>query len=459
MKRKENMVSGKKIKLPLAGFQLRRLTLQLFVTIVLPLTLLLLAIVFISLSLHQNAMRELVGIRDERITQVLAAALDEQLQFRIELLKDLSTQYKNELSPQNFQDYSEQLGLYFDGGIAIIDPQGNPLFTSIDETLTGSLPTDRAVASQKPDQEPYTKTILTKSGALQNSERVVLLTLQDKSDGTMLVGVFSLMHIMESLLEKTALIDQQQNIFLFDEQTFLYATTKTNPIYGIDNLILKEMADAGQAGSKYITVNRDDHIFAYSPVPGTGWTLITEEPWKTASTPFLTITQITPLILIPILLLALVSLWFGAKQIVRPLQSLEDKTTALAWGDFDGIKDPVGGIEEIQHLQTELVHLAGKVKSAQESLHGYIGAITSGQEEERSRIARELHDDTLQTLIALNQRLQLLKRSTHDTGKNTESLEELQALTEQAIQDLRRITRDYDHYILRTWDSLPPWKC
>ena len=109
------------------------------------------------------------------------------------------------------------------------------------------------------------------------------------------------------------------------------------------------------------------------------------------------------------LLIAVVALWFGARQIVRPIQNLEARATKLAWGDFKAIEEPVGGIAEIRHLQAELVGMAHKLQAAQKNLHNYIGAITRGQEEERRRMARDLHDDTIQSLIALKQRLQLLE--------------------------------------------------
>jgi nitrate/nitrite-specific signal transduction histidine kinase len=81
------------------------------------------------------------------------------------------------------------------------------------------------------------------------------------------------------------------------------------------------------------------------------------------------------------------ALWFVARRIVQPLQKLETKAAALARGDFDAIKEPVGGISEVQHLQLELSEMSRKVQAAQEGLHNYIGAITSAQEEERLRLA------------------------------------------------------------------------
>ena len=167
---------------------------------------------------------------------------------------------------------------------------------------------------------------------------------------------------------------------------------------------------------------------------------LTEEAYKIATDPALEFTLFAPLVLIPPLLFSVAALWFAAKQIVQPLQKLEAKAAALVWGDFESIQESVGGISEVQHLQMELTEMSHKVQSAQKGLHGYIGAITSAQEDERMRLARELHDDTIQAVIALKQRVQLAKNSVKDPH-GRQSLNDLEALAEQTIENLRRLTR------------------
>jgi len=153
----------------------------------------------------------------------------------------------------------------------------------------------------------------------------------------------------------------------------------------------------------------------------------------------LELTLVAPLVLIAPLLFALAALWFGARQIVQPLQQLESKAAAVALGDYDTIQQSVGGIPEVQHLQSELAEMARKVRASQEGLRDYIAAITSAQEEERLRIARELHDDTIQELIALKQRVQLARNAVRDQAA-VRLLEALEVLAEGTIQNVRRMT-------------------
>jgi signal transduction histidine kinase len=148
-------------------------------------------------------------------------------------------------------------------------------------------------------------------------------------------------------------------------------------------------------------------------------------------------TLIAPLLLIPLLLATLLALWFGGREIIRPLQQLTRQATALGWGDYDTINNSVGGIVEIQQLQSELQAMARRVEQAQMSLRSYAGAVTLGQEEERRRLARELHDDAVQSLVALSQRIQLAQLN----ADAPPILDDLQRMTVQIIGDVRRFTQ------------------
>ena len=164
------------------------------------------------------------------------------------------------------------------------------------------------------------------------------------------------------------------------------------------------------------------------------------EAQQAALDPALELTLVAPLVLLAPLLFALAALVFGARRIVQPLQLLERKAAAVAAGDFNAIQESVGGISEVQHLQAELAAMARQVQASQAGLRDYIGAITSAQEDERLRLARELHDDTIQELIALKQRLQLAQKTPNGPG-TTAMLPELEHLTEATIDNVRRMTR------------------
>jgi signal transduction histidine kinase len=165
---------------------------------------------------------------------------------------------------------------------------------------------------------------------------------------------------------------------------------------------------------------------------------------------------VAPLILVVAAVAALISIVFGLRSIVRPLQQLDAQAAQLAWGDFNAVKTPVGGTQEIEDLRHTLNYLSQQIRAYQQGMRGYIDAITRGQEEERKRLARELHDDTVQDLIALSHRIEMARRTLqHDPAAASQRLDELKALVDESLAELRRFTRALRPIYLEDLGLLP----
>ncbi len=181
------------------------------------------------------------------------------------------------------------------------------------------------------------------------------------------------------------------------------------------------------------------HVIAYAPIQTTRWVLVLDEAWEDVSSTQLTVTQSAPLVLIPFFLLAVFALLIIIRQVVIPLQKLEKQTQALGDGDFSAVSKQVGGIAEVRSLQARMAEMAVNLRNARQSLQSYIGSITRGVEEERLRLSRDLHDDTLQSLIALKYRMQTAKEDDHIENPK---------VVQKVIDDLRRLVRDLRPVIL-----------
>ncbi|HSB00027.1 MAG TPA: ATP-binding protein [Anaerolineales bacterium] len=421
---------------------LRGLTAQLFVITILPLTLLLLLIAFGSYSLHQRDMRALVSERDARAVQSATAALESELHHRVANISHLATYVdgSSNMRLEKLLSSSRELASDFDGGV---------VFLSLDGELIAGTDSNRKLDWIAPMAQNASLASPSKPGPVisdpffdpGSKQTLVVVSEYSPSLNLIVAGAFSPKSLAAQVLSASYPANSHAMIILVDSsRRVLFANGGADSQSLTANYPGVTEALRGESGTSYEKVGKSEHVVAYSPIPPTGWALLTEEDWQAVVSPSLQATQMAPLVLVPAFLLALIALWFGVRRIVQPLQQLESKAAALAWGDFETIKEPVGGISEVQHLQKELTEMARKVQAAQEGLHDYIGAITSAQEEERMRLARDLHDDTIQAVIALKQRVQLAQRSVRE--KNTrKSLGELEALAEQTIENLRRLTR------------------
>ena len=422
----------------------RGLPLQLFAFIILPLTALLIGIAIGSIFLHQRSMRQMVGERDERAARAAASAISEQLKHREAAMRSLALRAADLGAPQHVLEDAAYARNDFEGGIALFDGGLNLLAT------TNALPTwEETAARQHLSLAADLDLFSTFSAPFVDpaSGQTYILVSAAALDGTTAVGAFS-----PAALAWTALSD------LFsggDQAGALLADARGQVLFQVGHTLdpaaepsaLPGVADAlrGDSGTLYVTGGSNEQVVAFTTIPPLNWVLVINEPWQAVTDPMLRITEWAPLVLAPVLIASLLGLMIGLQQIIQPLQALEQKAAVLGQGNYAAIEDSVGGIAEIQRLQDGLILMAHKVELAQQSLRGYLSVVTSGQEEERRRLARDLHDDTIQALIALNQKVQLAQLVPAPEPAAVplpDQLLEMQQLIEQTINDLRRLTRD-----------------
>ncbi len=91
-----------------------------------------------------------------------------------------------------------------------------------------------------------------------------------------------------------------------------------------------------------------------------------------------------------------------------------------------------------QHISRDVT----REKKLAENLRLYAQQITRAQEDERKRIARELHDDSIQALIILSRGIDELISIQSKRSKMIRPLEDVRAEVDKVISQVRRFTQD-----------------
>ncbi len=95
-------------------------------------------------------------------------------------------------------------------------------------------------------------------------------------------------------------------------------------------------------------------------------------------------------------------------------------------------------------------------KQLRQNLQFYIAEITKAQEEERKRIARDLHDDVAQSLATLSLEIQALaKDKSHPSTQFLKRLEQLRDMTDRTLEQVRRFSHELRPEILDQLGLLP----
>ncbi len=413
--------------------RLTSLPLQLLALVVLPLLALLVLVAFGGVAVHQAEMRDLLINHNRQLTSAAAVALSGQLEQRQNVLLGLARAAEN-AGPDEVMGQLELLIPLFDRGLVIdtqdgqiraaSGPEDNDWQKLVDEVR--GVPTPSVLARLERDG----------SGA-----QAVLINVVSSDQGLRAIGLGSLdLVATEAGLgrhPKSGTLD----IRLLDRDGTVLLSSNPAQVGEVFEGAERAIQTDGVTAFERTDSAGHDVILTAAPVPLAGWALVYEERWHETLSPIVQYSQAAPLVLVPGLLIALGAVWFGIRRVVLPLRKLEAQANELAWGNYAAIGHKVGGIEEIQHLQGTLQQMSRRVQAAQASMHDYIGAITRAQEEERRRLAHELHDQTAQSLVALDHRQQMLKPHLRDDPAAAARLAEIRGMIAATIDDLRRIVR------------------
>lgn len=406
----------------MSGLRLDGLRLQILGLVILPLSLALLALAVGGVWVHELAMHELVAQRDRRAAEAAAAALTAELAGRAAALRAWGAAGAIEPTPLEAQA--------FDHGLAVYSPEGRlraayPRLSHWRRTEVLNLVRDL----------PDGQVGLTALGPGADGGLAVAVR---RSGPAVHAGAFSLHALLVAALPEADAPASAFTAHLLDPQGRALVSLGAEPTASVVEMVLSSRAE--QAAE---TVSLPGgHLAAYAAVEGSGWLLVIEDHWESGSAPLLKLSLAAPLALAPALLAALIGLWFGAQRVIAPLRRLEQQAGRFAEGDDALARQPVGGIAEIRRLQETLRQMALRIRAARDAMQRYINAITRAQEEERRRLARELHDQTIQDLIALDQRLQMLGLDLDpQDAAAAAQVEALHRDFQRAIQDVRRLTQ------------------
>lgn len=405
---------------------------------------------------YRQVSQTLAESRDQELANVGAERVSEQMESLLRALLVLVDQPEMQTGDAAIQDVvirerGRELLADFtnrDGGIIILDSAGK---------VTVTRPFRPDLIEQDFSQEAYFQYVRTNgsfvfSDIIQEPTTgqdvvVIAVPIIDAQDNDF-VGAIAVRFYIDFQR-----LGQEVQKLKVGEAGFAYLVDRNGRLiyHPIDSLIgtdfsQREAVKQLQAGNREGAITSQDAdgvstVEGYAVVPITGWGLVIGEPWSQAVAPALT--SLTPVAIILVIGLIVVAsmVSLGVQRVTDPIQNLVFQTRQVAAGDYDA-QVTLSRIKEISELSTAFNEMVQQIGKYRAGMRQYVADITNSQEEERKRIARDLHDDTVQTLIAIGQRIELIKGFADDPVEVRSRLSDLRTMVTVAIASVRQFSRD-----------------
>ncbi len=192
--------------------------------------------------------------------------------------------------------------------------------------------------------------------------------------------------------------------------------------------------------------------FSRISVPGLSWAILAEIDVKEAMIPIYSMRNRILFISSLIAIIFFMFVFFIAKRITRPVIELKNAAIRVGQGQYD-VNLPIQTHDEIGALTESFNLMAGQIKEKTNELQqeriGRLRSVFDGEEIERQRLSRELHDGIGQYLIALKLRLESLLYS--DNSRIKENIQDLKDMFDNTIDEIRRISNNLTPAVLEAF--------
>ena len=215
---------------------------------------------------------------------------------------------------------------------------------------------------------------------------------------------------------------------------------------------------------------RSTDVLAFSPLEMAPWGVSILQPEKDVFAPARDLRKTFLLFSVISIGVALLMAVGMSRSIVKPVHELIEATRSIAAGDMSR-SIGFGGVDEIGMLSTSFEVMRVKLADSLESLHNYnvelenrviertreirqsrnkvenlLKKVITAQEEERKRVARGLHDETMQSLSAILMKIDMCKLYRGPVSE--EKIEEMRKIVLNTLDDIRIMIQDLRPTIL-----------
>lgn len=195
-------------------------------------------------------------------------------------------------------------------------------------------------------------------------------------------------------------------------------------------------------------MERGRDVLAFAPLSVTSWGVVIRQPEEEALATAAQLRQ--RLIIVGIVVVAgtLGLVGVMVRDLVRPIRLLTSAAAKVAAGDFS-VDIPIRRRDEIGQLSSAFRSMTEKLAASRdelvvrnEELRTYGAYVVRVHEDERQRLARELHDGTIQELMLLCHRLDDVERDAAALSPEAiEGLREARNTAAEIVKDMRDFAR------------------